>query len=526
MAGGLLNLVSYGQESIIIYGNPTKTLFKAVYKKITNFGMQRIRVDYNGSRELSLTEEQKMIFKIPRHADLVGDTYVCVNLPDVWSPLFLDPCGNYAESGFRWIEELGSTMIKEVEVTVGGVTLARYTGEYFSNVVQRDYNEGKKDLWNRMTGNTPELNDPANAFSRVNTYPNVFYNGTTNIEPSIRGRFLYIPLDTWFNNSSKMAFPLVSLQYNELHVAITFRPVKELYRIRDTTDVANNYPYVAPNLTESTHQLYRYLNPPQDTSGASMYPTTTYNWSPDVHLICNYFFLGNDERTMFAKHEQKYLVKDVYSLPFYNVTGSKVVKLETRGLVSSYMFRFRRSDAFMRNEWNNYTNWPYDYLPYNITQFGSPDPTQFLITGDYQVDNAKDILYDMGIVLDGKYRENLLESGVYQYIEKRTRTTGNAKDGLYCYNFCTNSNRDEYQPTGAMNLDKFSNIEFMFNTIQPPPNPNPIIDDICDGEGNIIGTRKNNWSLNEYNYDLEIFEERFNVLIFKSGTCGLLFARG
>ena len=29
----------------------------------------------------------------------------------------------------------------------------------------------------------------------------------------------------------------------------------------------------------------------------------------------------------------------------------------------------------------------------------------------------------------------------------------------------------------------------------------------------------------EYNFDLEVFTERFNVIVIKSGTIGLLFAR-
>ena len=526
MAGGLLNLVAYGTESILLYGNPQKTFFKVVYKRITNFGMQRFRVDYSGSRELSLTEEKTMDFKIPRNADLLGDTYVVVNIPDVWSALVKDTSDNWCETGFRWIEELGSNMIRRVHIHTGGTTLAVYTGEYLSTVVQRDYTSEKRDLWNRMTGNTAELNDPANAFNRDNMYPNVYYQGTTQIEPSIRGRKLYIPLDAWFGRQTKMAFPLVSMQYSELTVSITFRPIRELYVIRDTRDVANEYPYVAPNMTEATHQLYRYLQPPNATEDPGMYPSTQYRWNADIHIMANYYFLGTEERTMFAQQEQKYLVKDVYPLTFLNTTGSKVVNLESRGLVSSYTFRFRRSDAFMRNEWSNYTNWPYKYIPYNISQSGSPDPTKFLITGNYEVANAKMILLDLAIVLDGKYREDLLEAGVYNYVEKYIRNKGAAKDGLYCYNFCLNTDPTEYQPSGAMNLDKFENVEFQLNTLQPPANPNPDVTNLCDENGDIIGVRKNVWNLNEYNYDLEIFEERYNVVIFSSGMCGLMFARG
>ena len=319
MAGGLLNLVAYGSSSILLYGNPQKTFFKAVYKRITNFGMQRFRIDYQGSRVLSLTEETTMDFKIPRYADLVGDTYAVISMPDVWSALMTDLSGDFVETGFKWIEELGSNMIKEVVIHTGGSILAKYTGEYFSAVVQRDYSNAKKNLWNRMTGNVLELNDPANAFDRDNTYPNAFFQGTTNIEPSIRGRRLFVPLDTWFNRCSKLAFPLVSMQYNELHITLTFRPIRELYVIRshaDVTDISNGYPYVAPNMTEASQQLYRYLNPPSDTSGNGMYPSHQYNWGPDIHLISTYYFLSKDERVIFAKNEQKYLIKDVYPMRF------------------------------------------------------------------------------------------------------------------------------------------------------------------------------------------------------------------
>ena len=368
-------------------------------------------------------------------------------------------------------------------------------------------------------------------FSRVNTYPNVYYTGSTNIEPSIRSRELYIPLDCWFSYDSKLAVPLISMQYNELHIKIRLRPIKELYRIRDVNDITNSYPYVAPDLNVATQQPYVFLNPPQDTPDGSnpMYTSTANTWNCDIHLLSNYYFLDTDERTYFAKKEQKYLIKEIYPHTFYNVTGSKTVKLDSHGLVSNYMFRFRRSDAFMRNEWSNYTNWPYQgQLPYNVTDVGSPDPTQFLITvSPSQIANQKNILLDMAVLCDGKFREDLLSEDIYNYVEKYIRTKGDAKDGLYLYNFGIHSDPREHQPSGAMNMDKFDEVNFQFNTLQPPPNPDSsaFISSICDEFGNIIGTRKNVWNLNEYNFDLQVFEERYNVLIFASGNAALLYAR-
>ena len=532
MAGGLLNLVSQGQENIILFGNPQKTFFKATYKRFTNFGMQKFRLDNEGSRTLNNDTETKLRFKVSRYADLLYDNYLVMDIPDIWSPLYIDGSGTYIEYGFRWIDELGSNLIKEVEIEVGGTILSRYTGEYFANIVKRDRENAKIDLWNRMTGNIAELNDPANALGRVNIYPNAYNpsppgSNTTNVRPSIRGRKLYIPLDFWFGRMSKVAFPLISLQYHELYFNVTLRPIKELYMVRDVEDVTNFYPYLAPNQNNSLFQTWRFLSPPEDVSGTISIKRN--NWNADIHIMSTYIFLDNQERETFARYPQNYLIKDVYTWEFNNTVGTQVIDLDSRGLISSYMFRFRRNDAYMRNTWSNYTNWPYNSLPYQVTNVGSPNPLLF-ITGTYTpgnfYQNDPGILLDMAFVLDGKYRENTLDEGVFNYIEKYNNTPGGSKDGLYVYSFSLNTDNWSYQPNGAMNMDKFENIQFVYNTIEPGPAElsNNFVS-ICDPEGNIIGTRKNLWDLNEYAFDLTVFEERYNIVHFENGMAGLKYAR-
>ena len=83
MTGGLMNLTTYGKENLILNGNPKKTYFKATYTKCTNFGLQRFRIDYQGSRVLNLTTPTVFNFKIPRYAELLHDTYLSVTLPDI-----------------------------------------------------------------------------------------------------------------------------------------------------------------------------------------------------------------------------------------------------------------------------------------------------------------------------------------------------------------------------------------------------------------------------------------------------------
>jgi hypothetical protein len=555
MAGGLLNLVSTGQENIVLNGNPTKTFFTRTFAQYTNFGLQKFRVDYEGAKTLRLTEESTFMFKIPRYAELLMDTYISVNLPDIWSPIFPpqptdDNSGKWAPYEFRWIQNLGAKMVKEIAITCGNYTLQKYSGDYLLAEVQRDFSDTKRALFDQMTGNTCELNDPANCQDRVNMYPNAFY--TSNVagaEPSIRGRTLYIPLNNWFGLKSQMAFPLVSLQYNELQMHITFRPVNEIFQIRDVMDQTNDFPYIAPNFNTYYMQFHRFLQSPPDVEiGINSYSDTRTSWNADIHLNCTYGFLSNDEQDIFAKKKQKYLIKQVHESVFHNVTGANRVELDALGMVSSYLFYLQRSDANLRNEWSNYTNWPYNFLPHNvvaapdtssiavnggsttITGIGpgvEPDgtPTGLMITGVLAPDNVKNILVDMGILLDGEYRENIQAAGVYNYVEKYTRTPGNAPDGLYSYNFCLNTSPYDLQPSGAINMSRFNTIEFEFNTVIPALDPLAQSMNICDpATGLVIGVNKPSWRIYDYNFDLRVFEERYNVIYFMGGNVGMMYA--
>ena len=128
------------------------------------------------------------------------------------------------------------------------------------------------------------------------------------------------------------------------------------------------------------------------------------------------------------------------------------------------------------------------------------------------------------LLLDGKYRENQFDAGVFNYVEKYARSRGNSPDGLYCYNFNLSTNPFDFQPSGAINLSKFKNIEFEFSTYQPPLDPSAQVYTICN-QGTIVGINKPTWRVYDYNFNLTVMEERFNVLTFTSGNAALLYAR-
>jgi len=490
MGGGLLNLVSHGASSIFLFGNPQKSLFYKTYKSITNFGMQRFRLECDKKTNLNTTTETKFSFKVERHADLLGDTHLVVDIPDIW-------CYNINDVTykFNWIHELGTSMINEVSVESGGIILAKYTGEYLSLIEHRD-NDKKLELWKKMIGHTPEMYDSK-------CIVNDKY-------PSIRGRKLYVPLKCWFTLGSEQALPLVALQYSPVYIHITIKPIIELYRLSS----GNDGDWKAPRSDVDHDKLYRYL---QNTVNGE-HVKKNIEWELDIHLISTYYFLDETERKEIAKKDHKFLVKDMFCHAFKYLHGPSVLKLDTRGLVSSYQFRCRRSDVKDRNEWVNYSN--FEYLKYN--DYIQPENEKQY---DFNYFMQYDIINDFKLVMDGNDRENTLDSGILQYIEPYMRSKGSGKEGVYHYNFTTNTDLSEYQPHGAMNMDKFEDVHFYINTIEPPIDPKAAVDIVCNVEGDIIGIDQKTQDTFKYTYDLDIYEERYNIIIINNGMIRTFFAR-
>lgn len=530
MGGGLLNLVANGNQNIILNGNPTKTFFKCTYAKYTNFGLQKFRIDYKGSRTLRENSESNFSFKVPRYADLLMDTYLVVTLPTIWSPIYRDQDDNgntvFREYQFKWIKHIGAQMIKRVRFTVGGQTIQEYSGQHMHNMVERDFDTAKKELYYKMIGHVPEIYDPENANGNNGNYPNADFD--QDAAPSIRTRKLYIPLNTWFTMASKMAFPLASLQYNELNIEIDIRPICELFVTKNVNKPVMNPNHYKPDFNDSDYELYRFLHPPPDSSIDS-YTDQRTEWNADIHLISTYAFLSEDEVRVFAANEQKYLIKQAYTHLFYDIHGPKKLKIDSMGLVANFTWFFQRSDVNERNEWSNYTNWVHDKFPTPLEDSTKNHENGDIIykTGHYKHENEKTIMKSWGLLFDGKYRENVLDVGVLEYIDKYARSSGNGPEGQYFYNFGLRTDPRDFQPTGAVNLNKFKHIEFEIDVLPPPLDQDQDVNTgvSCNADGEPIGVTKNVWDLYKYNYTLTVMEERYNILTFSSGNASLAYAR-
>lgn len=79
MAGGLMQIVSYGNQDLFLTGVPEITFFKVVYRRHTSFSMESIKVDFDNNTGFGSTS----IVKIPKIGDLMHRTYLEITLPKV-----------------------------------------------------------------------------------------------------------------------------------------------------------------------------------------------------------------------------------------------------------------------------------------------------------------------------------------------------------------------------------------------------------------------------------------------------------
>jgi hypothetical protein len=77
MAGGLIQIVTYGSQDLYLTGTPEITFFKVVYRRHTNFSIESVRVTFDDPTGFGL----KSSLTVPKTGDLIHKTYLEVKLP-------------------------------------------------------------------------------------------------------------------------------------------------------------------------------------------------------------------------------------------------------------------------------------------------------------------------------------------------------------------------------------------------------------------------------------------------------------
>ena len=162
MTGGFLQLVSYGSQDFYLTGNPQISFFKTVYRRYTNFSMDFYRINPENNLGLAETATTTYKFKIERNGDLISQIFLVFTLPDIYSD---------NGSRFRWIENIGSSAVERISVYLGGNLIDQHYGEWFDIWQELTVPLSKKNMYNELIGNVPEIYNPELS-PKFTTYPN------------------------------------------------------------------------------------------------------------------------------------------------------------------------------------------------------------------------------------------------------------------------------------------------------------------------------------------------------------------
>jgi len=522
--GGLYSLVAYGAQNVLLSGNPDFTYFYKTYKKYSHFAEESVTFSMDGPQDLSYDQPIQIRLKLQRVADLVRDMYFLFDLPDIYCKYLQLPVGNRrSQYNFAWSQYVGCHIIQEIGFYIAGQKIQGFDGSYMITKAQCDLDTRSFQKWSKLVGNIPDLYDPAAGLyaggSQGVEYPLVYNNnglgGSTTTppnvnRPSISGRTLQVPLPFWFAESTFESLPLVSLQYQDCEVQITLRPINQLYRVLDINgfQVAPGYQYNPSPISLQPQNVYY-------TSVTNISDVTINNFLTDIgtpnpllntwplnpRIQMTYVYLTDEERTEFSSQPLQYLVRQVTTYQFPELTSRQFVELQTHNPIERLIIVPRRSDSLQyRNQVANFSNWINPFSPpfIPVAALSPGDPINlYKATGQYVLNGQRSIMRGLSILGDGNLLQEEKPLEYFTQVVPWKYLTGIPDAELLVYPFGLHS--PTTQPDGTINSSRIRLFQVDLNVYPLPPN-------------------------SFYQYNITIYVENLNWVNVAGGTGGLKYA--
>jgi hypothetical protein len=477
MPGGIMQLIFQGAQDLYLSGNPTMTFFKTVYKRHTQFGTEYITLPFDTIPTFTSTQMTKATCKIDRNADLLFDTYLTYDLPAIYTNNIIP---------FGWVEELGTRIIQEISIRVDGNLLDTQRGDFMKIYSDVFFNGTKKIQWLRCVGGESYmLNTGQNLSNDINTQ-----------SIAINARRLYVPLLFWYCLNSGLSIPLIALQYNELYIDCTFSPLNELIRIGNPPvspkQLFGDYQNSAFNISIRNYFL---ANGYDQTN--VFYYFTQNNWQSNTNLLCNYIYLGDDERKMFAQTSHEYLITQIQFNLFQGLkAGPNYLETTFSHPVKEVIWFLTMDNLDQYNDWYNFTGllenrsflyWQSQLKYYNLQHFDMPllgyikeNFTQFVNNVKEQsVDKLApqqtqtyfgdfySIMESAQPVFNNNDRMEIQEHDFFQNLQLFKYHSGYSQNGIYILSFSLKP--EENQPSGTQNFSRLDYQEFRVNIFNTYP---------------------------------------------------------
>ena len=382
-----MQLVAYGAQDIYLTGNPMITYFKVVYRRHTNFAIESIEQTFNGVADFG----QRVSCLISRNGDLINNIYVEATLPIV---SIVQQNAGQNDQALGWIKNVGHYVIQDVDLEIGGQQIDRQYADWLEIWAQLSVPAGQKTGYYEMIG-------------QQGTVSPVSPQRTTEIEHKI-----FVPLQFWFCRNIGLSLPLISLQYHEVKINVTFNPLSTLITSYDLT---NAY------------------------TSASTIPSYTAARRLNASLWIDYIYLDTDERWRFAQASHEYLMEQLQFTGDLSIDAGmqqKNIDLDFNHPVKELIWVCRYKTFEASNQWNNYTT----------------APLESVIYGENPMVSGK-------LMLNGQDRFSTRDGKYFNLVQPRQAHTNIPEScGINVYSFAIKP--EAHQPSGSCNFSRIDNAVF------------------------------------------------------------------
>jgi hypothetical protein len=469
MGMGLLNLVSVGKENIYLSTDPDITYFKIAYKRYSNFSIETVGQYFKTIPDFG----KKVTVNISKNADLLGQCYLHVKLPDIITSNHSKLPKNIKK--FAWVKKIGLAVLRYVDLEISGILIERNFGDWLNIWYELTLSLGKKKGYNKMIGNVELLTDYSNGKQSYG---------------------LNIPLNFWFCQDTGIALPLIAMIHNDIKLHIEFNDFNLCFKETPTHYVKIQEPFCLYKENELFRQIingniivgafvyydsinqYIYYN---KIKGDFVAPESTIQKIPligletqfecniminsniikdesyfrfntpsllESSLLVNYIYLDNEERFNFITKTHQYLIPIVqniteqigystnisYKIPFIN--PNKII--------------FWRCNL-LSNSTNN------DLFNYSL----------FPIT-----DTEDSIIDHVQIILNSIQRMEISNWEAYSILQTYMNQFTSNQNGIFMYSFSLNPL--DYQPSGSCNFSQIDDTYLQLTLNKKINYQNPI----------------------------------------------------
>jgi len=407
--GGLIQLVAYGEQDVVLTGNPTVTFFQAVYKRHTNFAMETIQQTTNGS---AVSNSARMTVIVARNGDLAGQMYLELaltkNPPEGANVIsgFSNTYGTW--DGTSWMAERA---IQDIELSIGGQKIDKHYQRWWRLYSELYLDETKKTQYGKLAS-----------------------------LPNLTGSTVYLPLLFFFNQNPGLYLPLIALQYHEVRIDFDISQEFTTYFDPSVFNLWTNYVYLDTEERRMFAQKgHEYLIEQLQYTGSSALKSSVGN--------------ANFQRITY-NHPVKELVWCITQ----NSSGGKQLWDFTQN-ASNVNNIFLTTNPNNESSYNRATL-PIGYVtgcPMQILQSYNTNKSSQWCEDGTDENSSYGPLENFKLIINGQDRMKAQGGKYYNQMQPFYHHSGNPYPGVYSYSFAIKP--EEHQPSGTCNFSRVDNSQ-------------------------------------------------------------------